>query len=486
MLSSALKNLSKHSIIYISAIAFNRGASFLIIPLVTAYIGSVENYGVKEIAEVAIALMVQLLGFTVFQAMVRYLADADTDLARGQILNTSLYLVAGGAGALLLLCLIFADSGAVALFGSEEYAPALRVTAAILFFSVFTRWGLAYFGAQEQSVLYSAIITSKLVLEILLKVVFLVYMNLTYMGVLYSVLWSEIIFGVGIFCVLQYRHRIGFSPEIARRLLSYVFPLILSGLFMFVVHQGDRFFIRIFDGLDSTGIYGLGYKFGSIVNALIYTGFATIWFPFIFKVKEDGQLRELCRTVLIGFGAVTCFATLVLCVFGAELVSLMVPREFQEAARVLPLIAISYIFWIIFQLFHTIFFIRERTKLVLVISLSAAIINTLLNVVLVPEYGYIGAAWSTLGAYFSAAAIAYILAQRVFYIPYDLGRLSLAVGLAALFWILSSAIEVENTMMLIALKILLCLAYPLVLLTVGYLTPEAKSGLYQLLRNIGK
>lgn len=486
MLANALKSLSKHSIVYISAIVFNKSISFLLIPLVTAYIGAIENYGVKEIAEVSIALMVQLLGFNVFQGMVRYLAEDDDAIKRGQTLNTSLCLVAGCTGALLALCLIFDRPIATVVFGSEKYAPALKVTAAILFFSVFTRWGLAYLEAQHKSVIYSVIISSKLLLEVGLKIVFLVFMDLTYMGVLYSVFWGEVLFGAGLFIVLIRRYPVGFSVEIARRLLVYATPLILSGACMFVVHQGDRFFIRIFDGLEGTGLYGLGYKLGSIVNALLYSGFATIWFPLVFKITDEEELRQLCRTVLTIFAALASFLTLVLTVFGPELLWIMVPETFQDAVRVLPIIAFSYLFWIVYQLVHTVFFIREKTNNVFVIAFVVAVLNTALNIFLVPKFGYIGAAWSTLAAYFVAAGLAYVMAQRLFHVPYDLGRLAFAIGLAALLWILSQVINFDDTSIRITTKIAICFSYPLLLLGFGYLTPQERNGLFHFVRSMGR
>src|SRR3546814_483480 len=102
----------------------------------------------------------------------------------------------------------------------------------------------------------------------------------------------------------------------------------------------------------------------------------------------------------------------------------------MAANEVLPLIAFGYMFWSIYQILHTTFFLKHQTILVFYAGLFAAVLNTLLNLVLVPVYGFVGAGWSTLCTYAALALYAYRYGQRLHRIDYELGRVATATGLA--------------------------------------------------------
>jgi O-antigen/teichoic acid export membrane protein len=485
VLFQALTQISRHSIVYIAANALNRGAGFLTIPLVTMYVGGISNYGIVAVADLFVALTGQFLGSTIVYGMVRFYADQGTQEERSRVFSTAVILLFAIGLLFVVLSALFRTALSEIVFGDPGYGGVVTTLSFIVAFSLLFSASLAYFEAEQRSFAHSVITSSKTLLEIILKVIFLVLMGLTYMGVLYSVLVGELLFGAVLTGVLLVRLGIRFDPATALRLLQFAYPLALGGLCMVLVHQGDRYFIRIFDGLDAVGLYGLGYKIGSAVNALLYGGFATIWFPFVFGVRNDDALRLIFRKVLTYFIVISGFATLLLTAFSRELLWLLAPPSFMAAGEVLPLVAFGYMFWSIYQILHTTFFLKHKTILVFYAGLFAAVLNTLLNLVLVPVYGFVGAGWSTLCTYAALALYAYRYGQRLHRIDYELGRVAAATGLAVCLFLaarLTERLDPAYVAYTVSLKAMLCLAYPLILLSCGFLARDERLALTRMYR----
>jgi len=294
----ALKRLTKHSAIYALGPAVQKVLGFLLMPLVLAYVVGAANYGIVDLSAVTIALAAQCLGINLLHGMTRYYAEYETEKERGTLVTTCLLLLGATTGTALAAAALFAGPGAQLLFGASEYARAFVVVAAILFLQTVGQVGLRWLQILERSVAYGVLTTAKTGLEIGLKIWFLVGLGLAYMGVLYSVLGGELVVAAGMLVWMVRRLGLGFSWPMAKRLLRYSYPLVLSGLLMFVLHSADRYFVKGMSGLAAVGIYGTGYKLGTIANAMFLDAFGLIWFPYVFAVKDPETVRTLCRKVL--------------------------------------------------------------------------------------------------------------------------------------------------------------------------------------------
>jgi O-antigen/teichoic acid export membrane protein len=474
MITSALKRLGRHSAIYALGPAIQKAIGFLLLPLVTAYIGGRAQYGVTEMAAVTLAVASQVCGINLLHGMTRYHAEYEDPRDRARLVSTAMLLLLASTGLAFALALVFRERGAELLFGSREYAPALVATAGILVLQTAGQVGLRWLQILERSVVYGVLTTAKMLAEVGLKLWFLIALGLNYMGVLYSVLGGELLIALGVGTVIVRRLGLGFSWPIARRLLRYSWPLFFSGLCMFALHQADRFFLLRLRGEEEVGLYALGYKLGAIGNTVVLEAFGLIWFPFVFGLRDPVQVAELCRRVLAWFTLALAGVSLVLAVFRHELVATMAAPEFLAAERILPLVAGGYLAWGIFQIVHTAFYLRERTGLVTLLVAGAAVLNLGLNAALIPSLGYVGAAWATFGTFTALAIGAWILAERVMPVGYEIARVAAPVGLALLLFAASEwASGLQGGLALLP-KTMCVLAFPVLLAFGGYLRPDER------------
>ena len=483
MLENALKRLVGHSAVYALAPAFGSVVGFVLMPLVTRFIGSVDNYGVKEWFEVTVALAVQVLGVNLLHGMTRFYSDYEAEEDRAKLVTTSLVLVTVTGGAAALLGLALATPLSRAFFGTEEQGIVLRALAGIVLFQLVGQVGLRYLQLLERSGTYVAIFSGKLLLEVALKVVFLVALHLETMGVIYPVLVGEALLAGSTAVTLARRLGLRFSRDMARRLVRYSYPLVVSGIFAMALHQADRYVVQVRLGEYELGLYGLAYKLGAAVNAFLLTGFGMIWFPYVFSLRAEGDVRFVCRKVLTWFGVAATFATLALALFGRELVGVMDPM-FRDAHRAVGVVAFGYLFWGLYQVVHTPFYLRERTGLSSVLVALAALLNVGATVWAVGRFGWTGAAWTTLATFAVLAGGAYLVAQRIYPVPYELARMAAILAVGAGLYGVGRLLPEETRATILGAKAGLLLAFPGILYLLGIPSAEEKEGIKRILGRV--
>jgi O-antigen/teichoic acid export membrane protein len=115
------------------------------------------------------------------------------------------------------------------------------------------------------------------------------------------------------------------------------------------------------------------------------------------------------------------YATFVLSFIAAILLDILFPVGYHAAAPIIPLIALSTMLYGVYMLFTVGLYIQRKTWYGVVFMTLAALVNVGLNIVLIPLYGSMGAAVSTLIAYVLLALIAYVVNQRIYPVPFEIG-----------------------------------------------------------------
>ncbi|MFN0244195.1 MAG: lipopolysaccharide biosynthesis protein [Planctomycetota bacterium] len=484
MLEDALKRLTKHSVLYALGPAVHKAIGFALLPLVTVYVGTTANYGITEMAAVSLGVAGQLFGINLLHGLSRFYPEYATDEERGRLVTTCGFLLVATTGIAWILAYIFRAQGAELLFDDRNATDAFVAVGGILFFQTSTQVGLRYLQILERSVAYGVVTTTKLVCEVGLKLWFLVGLGLLYMGVIYSVLVGEALVACALWIFIARRAGLSFSGAMARRLIRYSYPLILSGVCMFVLHQADRFVLKHYLDLSEVGKYALGYKLGSMASVVILEAFGMIWFNYVFGLRDEEHVRLVCRKVLTYFTLVMCFASLALAVFAPEIVRWMAAPEYFDSHRALPIIAAGYVFWAIFQIVHTVFFVRQKTVHITFLVAAAAVLNLALNAWLAPRVGFVGAAWATLATFAALAGVGGWFAERLFPVRYEIGRVVVPIVLAVGLYLASIQLPAAPIAAVALVKSALVLALPAALWWGGYLDPLEKEKIKQMSKSV--
>ena len=196
-----------------------------------------------------------------------------------------------------------------------------------------------------------------------------------------------------------------FDFKLLRLMVRFSLPFLPASIFFIMIEMADRIMLGWLSSVNDVGLYGAGYKVGALI-LLIVKAFNLNWQPFYLKRENQNDV-----------GAFEAIGTkfIILLIFFSTLLSMLWPFLFQfqingnyiignkfwAGGNIIPIIALSYIIYGIFILQMPSIYIKEKQSWVPYFWGIGCIINILSNYILIPIYGFYGAALSTLFAYVS-------------------------------------------------------------------------------------
>lgn len=252
----------------------------------------------------------------------------------------------------------------------------------------------------------------------------------------------------------------GASASIGWRLVKYGLPLTASVALTYVLSMSDRILIGWMIGTEAAGMYAVGYDLPRQTTGMLMMVVTLAAYPITVRALEqsgEAAARAQLRKNIVLLMMIGMPATAGMAILSDEIASLVIGEEFREtAATIMPWIAVGALLQgtKVYYLDHS-FQLAGKTVPQMWVALVAASISIIGNIILLPQYGVIAAAYTTVVAYLFAVILSYVLGRRVFPVPIPARELMLI-----------SVATVGMIMFLVGLKAYQG-AYPLVLKIVG-------------------
>lgn len=219
----------------------------------------------------------------------------------------------------------------------------------------------------------------------------------------------------------------------------YGLPLSLSYALQFIVDASDRFLLAAFLGPAEVGRYAAAYDLCWQVVTVLMVMVSLAAFPLIVRDMETkGSQAALARSRehAVLFVAVALPATIGFALLASPIARAMLGSEFRSTAVVLiPIIAAAvFISGLKAYYFDLALQLSRDTRAIAWIAFASAGVNVVLNVFLIPKWGSVAAAWSTLIAYLVALALSVVLGRRALPLPLpwmQWSKIALATGAMA-------------------------------------------------------
>jgi O-antigen/teichoic acid export membrane protein len=223
------------------------------------------------------------------------------------------------------------------------------------------------------------------------------------------------------------------DPRIARMLLRFGHPFIYAGLAFWLFGSMDRWMLAAFSSVDEVGVYSVAHRFASIV-LFVSLAFGQAWSPISMKIRTDhpSRYRALYADVLL---ILACGMLLLgggVALFSADLIRLVMPSGYAAAAAPLAVLCLGVVFQSTIQVTAIGISIEKATFLFARLSWLSAGLNFLLNLLLIPGYGALGAAWATTISYLALTASYMYYTQRLHPLPLAWRRLAVWLVLLVL------------------------------------------------------
>ncbi len=417
-----------HTLVYACAISVNRGLAFLLLPIYTRVLGKSE-YAVWELCMTTVLFLEPLMDLGMAAALMRYYFHYDSKEERRATFNTCfgfLLLVQGVTiGALAFL----ARPLSVFLFDTPDRSGLLLLVAVLGSLTILGNQPLAWFRAQERSLLFTAMNFARAAVGPPAILLLLWYFDKGVPGIL----WGDM-FGIAVMtaagfvlCGLWVRPKLQW--RYLKPLLALGLPLLPAAFALTLLSGADRYFLNAWVGEEAVAVYGVGAKVAIIVQ-LLARALQTAYPPAAISLSKEPEGPAMIAKMLRLLMVAVFVGALALAALGPEIVWLLGGAEYRESYQVVPLVVLAFALRACINNVLTSFVIIRKTIYNSIVACTGGALVLLLHVILIPAFGILGAAWAVLLAFVFQMLFAYALTQRFYPLPHDWRRLG-ALWLAA-------------------------------------------------------
>ncbi|MDD3887648.1 MAG: oligosaccharide flippase family protein [Patescibacteria group bacterium] len=431
------KRLFKHSFIYAIGSLAQSVVGFILIPMYTRYL-SPADYGQLEILNTLILILSMLLSFGFASALFKcYERDCKTDIEQKQLVGTAFLFIIPLATLSTLILWLFRDFIANTFLGGTQYADLVNLLLITNLFAVFLALAFSVMRAEEKSLRYIIFSLLKFILVLGLNVYFVVYAKMGVFGIMLGNFIAQVFISVPfIFNLIPY-FKFSFSKHLLKRLFAFGVPIIPASLAMWIMDLSDRYFLKIYDSLSEVGLYSLGYKIGFIVSILLVTPFQLAWPTISFSVAKRADTKQIYARTLTYWLLVSSFIALAISIFAKQIVEVVSSPEYFEAYKIIPLIAFSYVLYGMHFVIVPGLHLEEKTKYYPLLVGIPAVLNIILNIIFIPKYGMMAAAWSTFICFVLMVVLTYFVSNYYYKVVYEWMRMIKLVLISGSLLVLS-------------------------------------------------
>ena len=446
-----LKSLAKDTAIYGMSSILGRFLNYLLVPLYTSNISAASGgYGIITNLYAYTALLLVILTYGMETTFFRYANKTNEDPQK--VYSSTLIMVGFTSLLFIVLVSIFLQplSG---VMGYSDHSSYVWVMAATVSIDAFQCIPFAYLRYKKRPIKFAALKLLFIAFNIALTLLYFVVLPdlyKSYPEVIQHVYSPETgvgyAFYINLVCTASitfffYKELTGFKytfdKELAKRMLSYSWPILILGIAGILNQTADFIlFPYLYKGGQAhqqLGIYGAASKIAMIM-AMITQAFRYAYEPFVFGKGNDKDNRETYAVAMKYFIIFTLLAFLVVMGY-INILRHIIGRDYWEGLKVVPIVMAGTIMMGVYFNLSFWYKLIDKTIWGAYFSGIGCFVLILINVIFVPQYGYMACAWAGLIGYATAMTLSYFVGQKKYPINYPLKSIGIYVLMTVIFFI---------------------------------------------------
>jgi O-antigen/teichoic acid export membrane protein len=455
-----------------------RGITVVTLPVFARYL-TMSQLGMLAVIGTIRELLTVVFQLGLPNSADRFYFDCRSERERRHLLSTLfLFLMVSS----LIGCAVLMGVGSVLwplVAPDIPFHPYVSLTLVTVFLSGMGILPRSLFRVTNRVPLFTGLSAAQGVLTATLSIAFVVVWELGILGSVLGNLVTAAVFFVVFYAYLRKHMGWEFSWPLIRRALAFGLPDVPVRVGTWALKLSDRIVLQRFLPLSVVGLYSVGYTLGSTSFDLIATATASAILPFVYRTaaeESEQTSKAMFATVAAYNTALFAFLGLGTILLAREIIVLFTTAEYLGAEAIVPFVVWASIFQTLSSVPARGIYLVKRTGTLPAVVLAPAALNIGLNFVLIPRYGMMGAAWSTLLAYPLLLVLMWWIAQRVYFIPYDYRRIAKPLAIAFGLSLFKDLIPTESLLVALALKTLVLATFPILLLAWGFVTaPERRA-----------
>ena len=326
---------------------------------------------------------------------------------------------------------------AVSLYSSQQIALFLI---GILFCDMVSSRLMTIIRLLEKPLYFLIVSFVNVIFSVFLNIYFINTLSMGFSGALLALLYVSIIQLLLLLPLLVFNLKISqFDYTLLRKMLLFSIPFLPASIFFIMIEMSDRIMLGWLSSIDDVGLYGAGYKIGAIV-LLIVRAFNLNWQPFYLKSENSNSIGHFenigTRFIIFLIFVSTMISMIWPILFKIKINDIyLIGEGFWSSGPIIPIIAFSYAVYGVFILQMPSIYIKNKQSWVPYFWGMGFAVNFFSNYLLIPMYGFYGAAYSTFFAYLVMLLFLLYKNQTWMRIKYNLNDIiyiSIISGLALL------------------------------------------------------
>ena len=423
----------------------------IMVPIITRIMPSTEYFGISDMSQTIISFGSALAVIGMYDAMYRMFFEKEEEEYKKKVCSTTLVFTMVMSIVVFLIMILLRNQIAKMFLGNQSLAYVIYLSAMATLVGATNQIIAAPTRMQNKRKVFlvtntvSPLISYGIAIPLLLKGFYIIALPLA--GVISGITMETSFY---IMNRKWFRPRL-FDRKLLKQLLVIAVPLFPNFLIYWIFNSSDRLMITNLMNVGAEGIYSVGSKLGH-ASQLIYTAFAGGWQFFAFStMKEDDQVGSNSK-VFEYLGIISYISTAFICALSYLVYKILFVGEYVDGFIIAPYLFLAPLLQMLFQVACNQFLIIKKTWPNMLILLGGAVINVILNLVLIPLIGIEGAAIATLIGYIVSDVVAMIVLCKMKLMMVSLRFLASTIGMMIVF-LLWRMVTPTNTIIGLAIAI---------------------------------
>lgn len=370
----------------------------VMVPIVTRLMPNTEYYGLSDLSNTLTSLASYLAIFGMYDAMYRMFFEKEDNEFKRDVCSTTFLFTIGLSIIIFVIMLICREFLASIFFGSTDYVFLVYISAIATLTSATNAIISAPTRMQNKRKVFlitnaiSPILSYSISIPLLLAGHYIIALPLALVIARSTIEISFYIMNHAWFSIKRFRW------NLLRKMLVIAVPLFPNSLIYWIFNSSDRIMIANLLDASAAGIYAVGAKLGAC-SQLIYTAFAGGWQFFAFSTMNEKNQVKSNSMIFEYLGIISFVFTSLICACSYWIFKLLFTEDYLSGYYVAPYLFLAPLLQMLYQVISNQFLVVKKTWPSMLILLSGAIVNIVINFIFIPLWGIEGAAFATLLGY---------------------------------------------------------------------------------------
>ncbi len=471
-MKQSTQHVFKNTAIYSIGNTIRKLSGIIILPLINEFT-STEEFGVWTLLETIFMFTMISSGWGVKSGFTRWYNDMASSKLKKSLFTTATAFNYAISTVMIVLfaAILFQYSSSILKYEVSHRLLTFFLISSL--FRLFHDMPFLLFKVKNKAKVQTSHSSVNVLMTIIFTFYFMYFKHEGLEGAYKAQMIANAITFIGLIPVIKHHSIFSFNTKFLKEMMAYGLPLALSAILTTFLNLSDRHIINQFFNPAESGNYGLAFKVANLLDMIFISSFLTAYTFYYYQSLNNPDTEKIFKSLQRYFVIIISIAGLGIVLFSKEILWLVSAGDnyFNDGIYLTPILVLGLIFSGLRNFFTLPLHKHKRTKVISKILIVTGILNLVLNIILVPQIGKSGAAWSTLLVQLIAAIWLYFEASKSEEIVFNVKAFILMIALWIALILISFAIP-DNLVLSIVIKLGLASLFVAALIVFKIILPE--------------